>query len=153
MRLLTLGVALLLAIALASGHRGRGHHGRHLTCSNGCKPTCTDGAQPLCADGTTPTERLVGGRGGQGGPLDHPGWSSRGRGGRGGRGRFGRSPRDSSEESSEEDSEQSSEEDNGRGNGRGNVNGNDYDYGNRLRRGGGRGRFGRSPRGCADGSR
>merc|ERR1712032_576723 len=58
MRLLTFGIALLLAIALASGHRGRGHHG-HLTCSNGCKPTCTDGAQPLCADGTTPTERLA----------------------------------------------------------------------------------------------
>merc|ERR1712066_711406 len=56
MRLLILGLTLLLAISLASCHRGRGHHHRHLVCSNGCKPTCTDGAMPLCADGTTPTE-------------------------------------------------------------------------------------------------
>merc|ERR1711936_1210222 len=77
MRFLILGLTLLLAISLASGHRGRGHHHKNLVCSNGCKPTCTDGAMPLCADGTTPTEeRLVGGRGG-----------------RGSFGRFGRSPR------------------------------------------------------------
>merc|ERR1712004_906751 len=92
MRLLILGLTFLLAISLASGHRGRGHHHRHLVCSNGCKPTCTDGGMPLCAGGTTPTERLVGGRGGRGGRF------SGGRGSRGGRGRFGRSPNDSSEE-------------------------------------------------------
>merc|ERR1719398_171772 len=96
MRLLTIGLAVLLAIALVSGHRGRGHH-RHLACSNGCKPTCTDGAQPLCADGTTPIERLVGGRGG-GERGRFTGGRGRGGRGRGGRGRFGRSPEDSSEE-------------------------------------------------------
>ena len=32
MRLLILGLTLLLAISLAFGHRGRGHHHRHLVC-------------------------------------------------------------------------------------------------------------------------
>merc|ERR1712032_1110886 len=90
MRLLTLGIALLLAIALASGQHDRAHRG-HLICSNGCKPTCTDGALPLCDDGTVPTGGVGQARG------------------RGGRRRFVRAPRDSSEEDSSE--ENSSEED------------------------------------------
>merc|ERR1712032_523393 len=120
MRLLTLGIALLLAIALASGQHDRAHRG-HLICSNGCKPTCTDGALPLCDDGTVPTGGVGQARG------------------RGGRRRFVRAPRDSSEEdsseenSSEEDSdedssEEESKEDNENSNDNGNGNGNNFDY-------------------------
>ena len=99
-------------------------------------------------------ERLVGGRGGRGGRFTG---GRAGRGGRGGLGRFGRSPSDSSEEDdySEEDDDSSEEENDGLGGTSRPDNDYNYDFDNdnnyngryRSRR------IGRSPRGCADGSR
>ena len=99
-------------------------------------------------------ERLVGGRGGRGGRFTG---GRAGRGGRGGLGRFGRSPSDSSEEDnySNEDDDSGEEENDGLG-GTSRLD-NDYNYdfdndNNDNRRYRSR-RIGRSPRGCADGSR
>merc|ERR1711971_629178 len=172
MRLLILGIALLRAVALTSGQRDRAHRG-HLICSNGCKPTCTDGALPLCADGTAPTGGVsqARGRGGRRRFVRAPRDSSEEDSSEENSSEEDSSEDDSSEEDSDEDSsEENSKENNDNDNSNGNGNGNDNDFDNdfdndngfdndfdndndnRYGGWGGRGRYRRSPRGCADGS-